>query len=103
MSSIVLSVGMLTVLEIAPLMKGCAAPIIFKWARYSMLRWPRYGLEGQSKTGRSAGFKPVGGGWLPARDVFNGVVFLSVRDDVLDFLAAVAQPPQRFGHCAVHD
>ena len=30
MSSTVLSVGMLTVLEMAPLMKGCAAPIIFR-------------------------------------------------------------------------
>jgi hypothetical protein len=34
MSSTALSLGMLTVLEIAPLIKGCAADIIFRWARY---------------------------------------------------------------------
>ena len=68
-----------------------------------MLRWPRYGLKAQSKTGRCSGFNPLGTVWPPSVDVFNGVEFLDVRDDALGFLGAVAQPAQRFGHRAVDD
>src|SRR5207245_8532234 len=36
-------------------------------------------------------------------DVFDGVELLNVRDDVLDFLGAVAQAPERLRHGTVHN
>src|SRR6266496_1804361 len=36
-------------------------------------------------------------------DVFDGVELLDVRDDVLDFLGAVTQAPERLRHGAVHN
>jgi hypothetical protein len=57
MSSVVASVGMLTVLEIAPERKGCTAAIILMWPLQSMERWPSRGGKAQSKTARCSSFR----------------------------------------------
>ena len=43
---------MLTVLEMAPDMNGCAAPIILTWPSQWMVREPFCALNAQSNTGR---------------------------------------------------
>ncbi len=73
MSSGVLSLGMLTVLEIAPERNGWAAAIIRTWARQGMNRVPLAGWNAQSKTGRCSG--------LQVGRPFDRVLLVDVVDD----------------------
>ena len=54
MSSTVAVWGMFTVLEIAPLMNGCTAPIILMWPMCEIARSP----TATSNTGRSSASRP---------------------------------------------
>ena len=53
-SSIVADSGRFTVLEMAPEMNGCTAPIIFTWPRW----WIGSAPNEHEKTGRCAGSRP---------------------------------------------
>jgi len=59
MSSTEQSGGKLTVFEMAPLMNGWAAAIIFKCAIYGILRLPRNALKAQSNISRCSGLRPL--------------------------------------------
>ncbi len=56
------------------------------------------GLEGAVEDRQMLRLQAAGDGLAALLDVFNRVEFLDVGDDALDFLRAVAQPAQRFGH-----
>ena len=85
MSSTVRPFGILTVLEIAPLMNGWAAPIIFKCAMYlnaafALVRLERAIEHRQMLRLSNRCAIVVRRSFL---DVFDRVVLLDVRDDAL--------------------
>ena len=79
MSSTVASLGMFTVLEIAPERKGWTAPIILMWPMCEIARSP----TATSKTGRCSALRP---GRADDRAVLG-----DVRLDLLDLLAACSR------------
>ncbi len=91
MSSTVASSGRLTVLEIAPEMNGCTAPIIFMWPMCEIARSP----TATSNTGRCSSVSPG------APD--DRAVLGEVRLDLLDLLLGVAERLQRERDGAVDD
>ena len=83
--------GRLTVLEIAPEMNGCTAPIILMWPMCEIARSP----TATSNTGRCSSARP---GRADDRAVLG-----EVRLDLLDLLLGVAERLQRQRHGAVDD
>ena len=66
--------GMFTVLEIAPLMNGCTAPIILMWPMCEIARSP----TATSNTGQVL--------VVEAGGAHDGAVLVDVGDDLLDVL-----------------
>ena len=92
MSAGVTSVGMFTVLLIAPDRNGWAAAIIGTWARQLMLRTPLAGLKAQSNTARCSSAQ--------GRGPFDRVVLIDVLADRLDLRLVVAELLQGQRHRA---
>ena len=80
MSSVVVSRGMLTVLEIAPERNGWAAAIMPMWAGQVIDRLPLLGVNAQSNTGRCS--------VLHVGRAFDRVVLVDVSQDRIDLRLA---------------
>ena len=91
MSSTVADSGMFTVLEIAPLMNGWTAPIIFRWPMCEIARSP----TATSNTGRCSAAR------LGRPD--DRALLVDVGDDLVDLLVAVPERLQRQRHGPVDD
>ena len=86
MSSTVLSLGMLTVLEMAPLMNGCAARHHLQVGQVMDAALAAIRLEGAVEDRQMLRLQAARDGLAAVGDVFNGVELLDVRDDALGFL-----------------
>ena len=95
MSSGVASVGMLTVLEMAPERNGCTAAIILMWPIHWMERLPLRGREGAVED-REVLVLEVG-------RALDHLLLVDVAEDVLDLDRRVAQLPEDARHRLVDD